>query len=282
MRRLTVLGAALVMLTVLAACGREAPVEQVAAGPAQVTVVATDYKLAGPASVGAGAVSLSIRNDGMEAHQAALFKLNAGADVAQMIEAAKAPDRNFQKLGAYSSGPLASPGGTEEIVVDLDPGQYAFFCEIPDSAGTPHLALGMAAPLEVTDAAAADRPEPPTVDQAASGTEMSFVLPTEWTGTIGFENKGQQPHELVIGGAAEGKTIDEAITAITAAPGTEQPAGPPAFTLLGGVSPIRSGKTAWFEVDLAPGPYFALCFVGDPAQMAPHFALGMLQKFEVK
>jgi len=283
MRRLLILGVSL--LVVFAACGREGAPEDLmtAAEPASVAVTATDYALEAPASVGAGAVTLSIQNNGAEPHQAVLFKLNEGRSAATMIAAAKATPNSWRNFGEYAGGPLAGPGGTSQVTVDLAPGKYAFFCEIPDPAGTAHLALNMATDFEVTEAAEDKLPQPPAADQEASGTEMSFTLPTAWDGTVKFNNTGQQPHELVIAGAAGGATIQDAVAAITAPPGGEAPAGPPPFTIPGGVSPIGPGQSAWFQVDLPPGQYFALCFVADLTKGgAPHFTQGMQQQFEVQ
>jgi hypothetical protein len=282
-RRLIVLGAALLMVTAFAACESEGdPEEDAAAQPASISYIATDYKLEGPASVDAGAVSISIQNNGAEPHQALLYKLNEGQDAAKMIAAAKAEPNSWRSFGEYYGGPVGGPGGSGQVTVDIDPGKYALFCEIPDAEGTSHLALGMANDFEVTETAEDDRAEAPTADQEASGKEMEFTLPSDWDGTVKFTNTGQQPHELVVIGAAEGATIEQAFEAITAPPGVEPPAGPPPFTIPASTSPIGPGQSAWIQPDLAPGQYFAVCFVADPTKDdAPHFSLGMQKQFEI-
>ncbi len=285
MRRFIVLAAALLMVTAFAACDSEGEGEQAGetVQPRSLGIVATDYKLEGPTSVGAGAVSMSIANNGAEPHQALLYKLNEGQDAAKMIAAEKAQKLSWRSFGEFAGGPVAGPGGTGNVIVDLAPGTYALFCEIPDGEGTSHLALGMASDFEVTESAADEQPAPPEADYESTGTEMSFTLPTVWDGTVKFSNVGQQPHELVVIGAMEGKTIDEALAAITAPPGTERPAGPPPFTIPVSTSPIGPGQSAWVNPDLPPGQYSAMCFVSDLTKDgAPHFSLGMQQKFEVK
>jgi hypothetical protein len=288
-RRFIVLAAALLMVTAFAACDSEGEGEQAGEGeagegqPASLSIVATDFKLEGPESVGAGAVSISITNNGQEPHQALLYKLNDGQDAATMIAAEKAAPQSFRSFGEYYGGPVASPGGgTGNVIVDLAPGKYAFFCEIPDAEGTSHLALGMASDFEVAEVGGPQRPEPPASDYEATGTEMSFTLPSTWQGTVKFTNAGQQPHELVVVGAAQGATIDQAIAALTAPPGTVRPAGPPPFTLPASTSPIGPEQSAWIQPDLPPGQYFAICFVADLTKDgALHFTLGMQQQFEV-
>jgi hypothetical protein len=284
-RRLMVLAAALLMVTAFSACdsedegGPEAGTGQ----PASISFVATDYAFEGPESVGAGAVSISITNNAeAELHQALLYKLNEGQDAAKLIAAEKAETHSWRALGEYAGGPAAGPGGgTAEVTVDLEPGTYALMCEIPDAEGTSHLALGMATDFEVTEAAADEQPEPPDADNESTGTEFSYTLPTAWDGTLKFTNVGQQPHELVVVGAAEGATIDDALAAITAPPGQER-TGPPPFTIPATTSPLGTNRSAWVETDLPPGQYAAICFVADLTKDgAPHFTQGMQQKFEV-
>jgi hypothetical protein len=44
---------------------------------------------------------------------------------------------------------------------------------------------------------------------------------------------------------------------------------------------LTPGTTAWIEVDLEPGTYFALCYVFDPNTGQPHVAMGMVDVFSV-
>jgi hypothetical protein len=50
---------------------------------------------------------------------------------------------------------------------------------------------------------------------------------------------------------------------------------------IGGLGWLTPGATAWTEVDLEPGTYFALCYVFDPETGQPHVANGMVDVFTV-
>ena len=277
MRRLSVVLA--MSALVLASCGQDEPSAQ---EPELQTMAieAADYKFSGtPATAESGEVEITLSNTGKEPHQAQLFKMNEGVTVGQLVEKGKAPEaeRDFSDLGTWAGGPNAvDPGETQVAVAQLQEGNYAFFCQVPDAKGQAHLALGMLAPLEVTQADA--EAEAPSADSSSSAKEFAFELPEEWTGSIAFENRGEQPHELQVIGVAEGKTPEDVEAWFKAAPGT---AGPPAWTTGGGLAAIQPGDTGSFEADLGPGTYFAMCFISDPTKKAPHFALGMMQRFEV-
>lgn len=279
MRRVMV--CAVLSVLVFAACGEDQP-DEAAEPEAQVAtmaVAATDYKFTSPADAESGEVEITLTNDGKEPHQAQLFKLAEGVEIAQLVEAGKAPEpeRDFSELGTWAGGPNAvDPGETQVSVAQLEAGDYAFFCQVPDAKGQAHLALGMVAPLEVTQAD--EEAEAPSAEYASSAKEFSFELPDSWEGTIAFENRGEQPHEFQVIGVAEGKTPEDVEAWFKAEPGT---AGPPAWNTGGGVSVIEPGETVTFDGNLEPGTYFAMCFVADPDKKAPHFALGMMQRFEV-
>lgn len=279
MRRLMILLAIPALLFV--SCGEDDP-EPAAQEPelATMAIEASDYRFGGaPATAESGEVEITLTNAGKEPHQAQLFKMNDGVEIAQLVEKGKAPEaeRTFSELGTWAGGPNAvDPGETQVSVAQLEAGNYAFFCQVPDAKGQAHLALGMVAPLEVTQAD--DEAEAPSADYSSSAKEFSFELPEQWTGTIAFENRGEQAHELQVIGVAEGKTPEDVEAWFKAEPGT---AGPPTWTTGGGVSVIEPGDTASFEGNIEPGTYFAMCFVADPTEKAPHFALGMMQRFEV-
>ena len=277
MRRMSVVLAASALL--LASCAQD---EQAAQDRevATMAIEAADYTFRGaPATAESGEVEITLTNTGTEPHQAQLFKVNEGVEIGQLVEEGKVPEaeRNFSEFGTWAGGPNAVDAGETQVsVAQLEAGNYAFFCQVPDAKGQAHLALGMVAPLEVTQAD--DEAEGPSADFSSSAEDFAFELPEQWTGTIAFENRGEQAHELQVIGVAEGKTPEDVEAWFKAAPGT---AGPPAWTTGGGLAAIEPGDTGSFVADIEPGTYFAMCFVADPEKKAPHFALGMMQRFEV-
>ena len=58
--------------------------------------------------------------------------------------------------------------------------------------------------------------------------------------------------------------------------------GPPPFVFLGGVAPMNTGLTAWYEIDFEEGDYGFICFLPSPTNGgAPHFMLGMTAQLSV-
>jgi uncharacterized cupredoxin-like copper-binding protein len=44
---------------------------------------------------------------------------------------------------------------------------------------------------------------------------------------------------------------------------------------------MKPGTTNYFEVELTPGEYLAICFVPDKQDGKPHFEHGMVRQFTV-
>ena len=274
-----VLGLAGVALIVLTSCSSGTKTTT-SATPAAINVAAVNYAFTAPSTVAAGAVSVTLKNNGKEAHQAQLFKLNNGVDVGTLVTAAKvsqSPDLVLDKLGTWVGGPDAvDPGKSTVATASLAAGKYAFVCLLPDAKGRAHLALGMVSALTVT--ANSDQAALPSAVANASTHEFGFQLPSKWTGTIAVTNNGRQPHEFQVLGIAPGKTPAD-FEKFFKSPGA---GGPPVYTGEGGSAVLAPGSRQVFDIDLKPGTYYVMCFVTDPQRKAPHFALGMIQRFEVK
>ncbi len=284
MRRVLVLGA--LLLIVIAACGREGRV-----GGPSLSFTAKDFSFEGPESVAAGPAGFNMTNEGKEPHQLQLLKLKSGVDVDDVIAAAKAPSGpGIQPLVSYAGGPNAVDAGEKQgAIVNLSPGNYALACLVPNADGISHLALGMAAPLEVTgdvdeDAAfpATDYQTTATESTTEQGTRFDFGLPKGWDGSFLFTNQGVQPHELQVLGIREGVTEEDFLKEFRAEGGPPKREGPPAYLADGGGAVIPGGGSEVFPLDVPPGTYYLMCFVSDPATGAPHFALGMMKRFEVE
>jgi hypothetical protein len=61
----------------------------------------------------------------------------------------------------------------------------------------------------------------------------------------------------------------------------QKPDGPPPFSDAGGIGALMAGKSGWFDIELTPGNYIALCFVPSPTTGKAHFAMGMITPFSV-
>jgi len=113
---------------------------------------ALDYGFGGPQTIEAGEdVVLELTNIGAELHEMNIFRLDDGATIQDFL-GAFAPD-------AASPPPATPVGGVQGILpgesqltsMDLDAGSYVLICFIPNAEGVPHVALGMATGLEVTE-----------------------------------------------------------------------------------------------------------------------------------
>ncbi len=264
----------------LAACAKEETPE--AAQPQSVEVRAANYTFAAPASLESGAVEITLNNAGPEPHQAQLFRLNDGVDAKKIIAAAKADSSGLgvDKLGTYAGGPNTVDADESQVsTTQLTAGNYVFMCLVPDAKGRAHAGLGMVKAVTVEENA--DEAEVPSGTYTAATKEFGFDLPDAWAGSITVTNNGKQPHEFQVMEIAPGKTAADFEASFKAPPGTAS-SGPPPWTTGGGVAVIPPGGSETFASDLKPGTYYLMCFVADPQKKAPHFALGMMKRFEVE
>lgn len=248
-------------------------------------IVSVDYAFEIPASVAGGLTTVTIANQGADFHHAMLVKLNDGVTLDTLLAAPS--EAEMMQMGVSLGGPMAGPGGTSAVTLDLLPGSYAVICVIPGPDGMPHFAMGMAAPLEVT-APADPVLDAPVADFRIDLMEMMFhgIEPEVAAGPATWEvaNVGGQMHELILFKADEGLTGEQLLEIFLAPPSATPvavPAGPPPFAMIGGVAPMSPKHTAWIDLEFEPGNYVALCMVPDPATGAPHGVLGMAMPFTV-
>ncbi|HEU4564382.1 MAG TPA: hypothetical protein VFS05_07035 [Gemmatimonadaceae bacterium] len=248
-----------------------------AAAPNVVTITAKDYAFDAPAEIPAGPTTFRLENRGPSLHHMQLIRLEQGKTAADFIAALKAggpPPRWATMVG----GPNPREVGTEaNATLDLAPGNYVVVCFIPDSAGVPHVMHGMVRPLTVTGTMPASVAEP-TADVNMALVDYGFELSKPITAgrhTIRVDDKGQQPHEVVVIRLKPGKTPEDF------AAWAEHPRGPSPATLEGGVSGIMPGTHAYFTTDFEPGEYALICFIPDMKDGKPHIAHGMVKRFTV-
>ncbi len=113
------------------------------------TITLYDFAIVMPATLPAGRSSHRVVNQGQQWHEVAVVRLAPGktaADVTSFLrQPAGAPPFTWQ--GGMQG---LEVGGTGIMTLDLQPGEYAALCLIPDAAsGTPHLHLGMVRPFTV-------------------------------------------------------------------------------------------------------------------------------------
>ena len=248
----------------------------------ELTIEAADFKFGAPAQTPAGVTRIVVKNVGQEEHQAQVARLAEGKTFADLTAALQQPDPTAAlALLTLDGGPTGvAPGASVATFSNLAPGQYALLCFVESADGTPHLAKGMIAPLEVTGTAV-DAPLP-AGDAELTLQDFAFTGVTSLAAgqhTVTVSNKGPQPHEATLVKLDEGTTVEQVVAAFTSA---EQPSGPPPWTSAGGIAGIAAGTTAAMEVNVEAGDYAFICFVPDPGSGKPHAALGMVGAVTVK
>jgi plastocyanin len=119
-------------------------------GDAEVTL--KDFAFAGPTTLTPGQHAVTVTNDGPQPHEATLVKLNEGVTVEQVVQAFTSTEPSSGPPPWTSAGGTAgiASGTTASMDIDVEAGEYAFICFVPDPAsGAPHAALGMVGGLTV-------------------------------------------------------------------------------------------------------------------------------------
>jgi len=245
-----------------------------------VVIVAHDYGFTGPDRVSAGMITVQVVNQGKDLHQVQILQLNEGKTAEDFYAAMKADSAHFPPWAKFVGGPNAvMPGGKAKATMALSAGDYLLLCLVPDSKGVPHVALGMVKPLTVD---ATNRPlaAPPAADRTITMTDFAFEVSHPITAgmhMLHVENRGKQPHEVVVVKLDDGKTVKDFGAAF--APGASDP---PPGRAMGGLVGIEKGTTGYFSGQFEPGRYGLICFFPDPTTGALHFTQGMMLDFTVQ
>jgi hypothetical protein len=256
------------------------------AGPAAVTLTATDYAFGFPDTVVAGWTTFHLVNHGSRPHMAQLIRLESGMTVEQFLEAygeafrSKGPRPEWaRRLGGPT---VTAPHATSNATLELGPGNYLWIClyNLPD--GVPHVVgHGMAEAFVVQPASGTEPARAaPEADIVMRLLDYSFSLSAPLAAgrhTIRVENAGTESHEVSVTRLAAGKTIED-LRAWLRNPGERLPDS--VGSVAGGVTSLAPGAEAYFEVDLTPGEYLLLCFVTAPDGRS-HIDHGMIQQIKV-
>jgi hypothetical protein len=124
----------------------ERPVEEPAAGAAQVEVVATEYAFELDTDVAAGPTAFVMRNEGEEPHSIAVARLNQAGTLDEALAAEDSDEFVDEDLGESNTAPA---GGRAVLNVDLTPGAYAILCFVTAPDGDIHAFVGQAVEFTV-------------------------------------------------------------------------------------------------------------------------------------
>jgi uncharacterized cupredoxin-like copper-binding protein len=245
-----------------------------------VTVHAKDFAYVGPTTVKSGPTTFRLVNDGKELHHLTLMKLAQGKTVADFVEALKKPGPPPAWISGVGGPNAATPGGSADATLVLDPGEYVMICFIPSPGETvPHAMKGMVGSLTVLPEKSTDAAPTGDVTVHLSDYKFAFSKPlSAGKHVINVVNDAAQVHEIVLVRLNEGKTAKDFHTFVekdlmkSAAPGMP----------IGGMTFIAKGQVATFPVNLQPGNYAMICFVPDATDGKSHADHGMVMQFAVK
>ena len=281
-------GAAVMAALVLGGCSSERraeappaeapPAAPAASAPEILTVTASDYKFDAPDQIPAGLITVQLVNRGPSPHHVQLLRLTEGKTPADFQAALQKGALPTWALPAGGPNP-PEVGGTSEVRLPLEAGEYMMVCFIPDTAGVPHMAHGMVRSLRVTPASE------PAVSIAATTADVEMTLVdydfklsaplTPGRHVVRVTNAAKQPHELVF------VRLEPHKTPADFARWGEHQVGPAPGTLHGGISAIMPGTVADVSVDLPAGDYALICFVPDMKDGKAHYVHGMSKRIKI-
>lgn len=244
--------------------------------PNVVTVVANDFSFQAPTQIPAGLTKFVLKGQGKEIHHATIAKLEEGKTVADLMAAFKTPGPTPSWVTFVGGPNVPDPGAEANATVDLTPGNYALICFVDTPDKVPHFAKGMVHGFTVTPASTNAMTPTANINLSLVDYAFNFDKPlTAGRHTIKVTNPSAQDHEIQLVRLAPGKTMADLQGWV------EKMEGPPPGSAVGGVASMKPGTTNYFEVDLSPGEYVAICFVPDNKDGKPHHAHGMARQFSV-
>jgi uncharacterized cupredoxin-like copper-binding protein len=244
--------------------------------PNVVTVVANDFAFQAPAEIPAGLTRFVLKGQGKEIHHATIARLEDGKTVADLMAAFKTPGPPPSWVTFIGGPNVPDPGEEANATVDLTPGNYALICFVDTPDKVPHFAKGMVHGFTVTPSTVNAMTPAPSVNVALVDYAFTFDKPlTAGRHTIKVTNPAAQAHEIQLIQLAPGKTLADMQQWIS------KMAGPPPGKAVGGIASMKPGTTNYFDIELTPGEYVAICFDPDHKDGKPHFVHGMATQFTV-
>ena len=241
--------------------------------PPPFHIVATDAGFEAPAGLAAGMRHIIYENRGAQIHEAMLVRLAKGMTPGDFAAEVKKGEL-FPKGALDYSGPgLTSPGGTAEMWLKVDPGNYILIC-------WNHAQKGKIHSFSVEDVGAPDQ-NPPKEDLVLKLVDYRFELSAplrKGTQVIRVETPGPSMHELDFFRLRAGQTLADVRRWSKQKERDQAP-----FDALGGALDSHDiNHVVWLRKEFAPGHYVLHCEMPVSNTHLKHDDLGMVQEIEVK
>ena len=253
--------------------------------PASIPVIpitAVDYGYEMPATINlrAGLVDIALVNNGTQAHQAQLARLNRSVTPNQVFtEFVTKRDQSagFALLTLAGGSDIVAPGYGQETILNLPAGDYVLLCLVVGDDGVSHVDKGMIHFFTVK--AATTQVTPPASDGEVVMRDNGYILPPvigrAQALTLRVTNQGSEPHEMNIVRLAPGKSIRDVLAFF------RSPSGPPPLEEFGGMAALAPGESGWVRLHLEPGNYALCSLIPDLKTGQPQLTQGMIAPFTV-
>lgn len=263
------------VLGTMLSCGRPD------AGPVELPLLrleANDFTFSAPQRAAGGLTRVRLVNHGPSWHEALITRLPDGVTAEAYLSEARA-GKAFPVAAVDLGGPgKVATGDSSEVVITLEPGQYAIVCWSDN-----HVKAGMLSAVVITvDSSGAQRVAgpAPTGEVQLEDFKITHDSATYRQGAnvLRVRNTGQRPHDLTYYRLEEGKTLrDFGVWYATRE-------GPPPAVPVGGIVTLAPGKEGLVSLNLPPGRYFAGCGTPEegPEGVRLHIQMGMFEVFEIK
>lgn len=232
-----------------------------------------DTLLEGPATV-----RLSVADGRLD--QVALVRLEAGHTVEEFLAATEVAYPPFWAHFSGGAGAVA-PGGTGEVVLSLQPGQWLALAFDTGPDGFPRVRHQLHKPFTVVPGAT--RAVLPSAPYQLATFDYGFLISAPLvagTHVVEVSNLAPQRHEVILVELPAGANA-EAMAAWLLARRQGEAETPAPGRVVGGVAALtQSGRNYW-TITVTPGNYAFLCLLADDGDGRPHLAHGHLQRFEV-
>jgi len=226
-----------------------------------MTVTMTDHTYNVDGQLRPGIATITLKNEGEEAHLMALVPLKKGVTRKQVLKALKSNDDNaFEKIATgetdFGAPGVLTPGQETEVVTDkVAAGRYAMICFFADAKGKPHFLSGMIQLFTVKGKPVTDVPD---ADAEVDLTDTAISVPPGNAPsdlTVKVTNSGTALHSFVIVQLNGSATIDDLDAFFDTFEGGPWPDDAPG-EVVGGIGDLRPGGTAYLTwTNLPPGRY---------------------------
>jgi hypothetical protein len=245
------------------------------AGPAGLTITATDDALEAPPTVPPGVTQITLENEGKEPASGQLIRVEGDhprTEVARVFGAiagrgARIPDWFLAGGGVGTT----APGKSAVVTQELQEGTYYVFNDEDES----NIKKGLYTSFQVSgEPVEGELPSGSSV----TATEYEFETAGITAGEpVVFENAGQEPHHLVAIPLKPGRTAADALRFFKTEKGEPPLAGEGSATTV-----IDAGGSLAVDLPLKKGDYALACFIADRAGGPPHVAKGMVSAAKVE